>query len=81
MDQHKDVVPTLLVNSPAIWTSAPNQAGAHLHKVREGTVQAIERKVTQHTSLALPGVNPEYRNSLASSPLLLDLLFFSLLFG
>lgn len=61
MDHHKDVVPALLVNNPANWPSAPYQAGAHLHKVREGMVQTIGRKVTQHSSLAMPGVNLESR--------------------
>lgn len=56
MDQHKDIVPALVVSSPAIWTSAPNQAGAPIQKVKEGMVQPIDRKVTQHSSLVLPGV-------------------------
>lgn len=60
MDQHKDVVPALLVLCPTTQTSAPNQADAHLHKVREGTVQTTERKVTQHSSLTLSGVSLEY---------------------
>lgn len=46
MDQHKDIMSALPVKSPAIRTSAPSQAGAHLHGVREDTVQPIERKVT-----------------------------------
>lgn len=30
MDQDKDVVPALLVSSPALWTFAHNQAEAHV---------------------------------------------------